>query len=158
MPNLKLYIEAQLKRGYSISSIKSILIKKGYPQSTAAEVDKFASSFSRQVHHSNKQASEKSDLARGSYKIEDVNKAAWSVIAGADKKISVKALLIAITIVGIILAGIYLNKLQKTSSNIASTESGNAGEKTLLSDFIQRNSIILPSSFIPPILPFRSYS
>ena len=40
MPNLSKLIEAQLKRGYTKEQIKSSLIRKGYPPSTVAEVDK----------------------------------------------------------------------------------------------------------------------
>ena len=40
MPNLKPWIEAQLKRGYSKSQIKKALIKKGHPLNAVAEVDK----------------------------------------------------------------------------------------------------------------------
>ena len=39
MPNLKPWIEAQLKRGYSKSQIKKALIKKGHPLNAVAEVD-----------------------------------------------------------------------------------------------------------------------
>ena len=39
MPNLKPWIEAQLKRGYSKSQIKKVLVKKGYPLNAVAEVD-----------------------------------------------------------------------------------------------------------------------
>ena len=40
MPNLKPWIEAQLKRGYTKSQIKKVLVKKGYPLNAVAEVDK----------------------------------------------------------------------------------------------------------------------
>ncbi len=40
MQNLGDWIEAQLKRGYSISQIKSVLSRKGYPPKAVAEVDK----------------------------------------------------------------------------------------------------------------------
>mgnify|MGYP001616393414 CR=1 FL=1 len=54
MPNLKLWIEAQLKRGYSIKQIKSILIRKGYPPAAVAEVDKIARPSSTNAFSSNK--------------------------------------------------------------------------------------------------------
>ena len=40
MPNLKPWIEAQLKRGYTKSQIKKVLVKKGYPLNAVAEVDR----------------------------------------------------------------------------------------------------------------------
>ena len=40
MPNLKAWIEAQLKRGYTRELIKKDLIRKGYPSRAVAEVDK----------------------------------------------------------------------------------------------------------------------
>ena len=49
MPNLRTWIEAQLKRGYSRKQIKAVLTKKGYPPKAVAEVDKIASSRSNAV-------------------------------------------------------------------------------------------------------------
>src|SRR3989338_6959182 len=40
MPNLKDWIEAQLKRGYSRMHIKAVLKKHGYPPKAVAEVDR----------------------------------------------------------------------------------------------------------------------
>ena len=40
MSDLREWIEAQLKRGYTRSQIKEIFIRKGYPQAAVAEVDK----------------------------------------------------------------------------------------------------------------------
>ena len=40
MRDLKSWIEAQLKRGYTRNQIKNALIRKGYPQTAVAEVDK----------------------------------------------------------------------------------------------------------------------
>ena len=42
MLNLRQWIEAQLKRGYSRKQIKSALIRKGYSLKAVAEVDKIA--------------------------------------------------------------------------------------------------------------------
>ena len=40
MPNLKNWIEAQLKRGYKAEQIKQLLARKGYPQAAVAQVDR----------------------------------------------------------------------------------------------------------------------
>ena len=40
MPNLRDWIEAQLKRGYSRMHIKAVLKKHGYPPKAVAEVDR----------------------------------------------------------------------------------------------------------------------
>ena len=40
MPDLRNWIEAQLKRGYTRKQIKALLIRKGYPPTAVAEVDK----------------------------------------------------------------------------------------------------------------------
>ena len=40
MPNLKNWIEAQLKRGYKAEQIKQLLASKGYPQTAVAQVDR----------------------------------------------------------------------------------------------------------------------
>ncbi len=52
MPNLRTWIEAQLKKGYSVSQIKAVLYSRGYPSKAVAEVDRIAnsSSASRQNH------------------------------------------------------------------------------------------------------------
>ena len=50
MPNLKDWIEAQLKRGYSRMHIKAVLKKHGYPPKAVAEVDRLGFSNS----HKNK--------------------------------------------------------------------------------------------------------
>ena len=42
MPNLRIWIEAQLKRGRTKQQIKGFLVRKGYPQAAVAEVDKIA--------------------------------------------------------------------------------------------------------------------
>ncbi len=42
MPNLGEWIEAQLKKGYSVSQIKAVLHSRGYPSKAVAEVDKIA--------------------------------------------------------------------------------------------------------------------
>jgi len=46
MPNLSSWIEAQLKRGYSKTQVKSHLARKGYPHKVVAEVDKVKYSLS----------------------------------------------------------------------------------------------------------------
>lgn len=43
MSNIKEWIEAQLKKGYSKDTIKGHLIRKGYPNKVVAEVDKVKS-------------------------------------------------------------------------------------------------------------------
>ncbi len=40
MPNLKTWIEAQLKRGYTRNQLKGILTKKGYSPTAVSQVDK----------------------------------------------------------------------------------------------------------------------
>ena len=42
MPNLKLWTEAQLKRGYTKKQIKDLLKRRGYSPAAVAEVDKIA--------------------------------------------------------------------------------------------------------------------
>lgn len=44
MPNLKEWIEAQLKKGYSTSQIKAALSRRGYPSRAVAEVDRIRDS------------------------------------------------------------------------------------------------------------------
>ncbi len=42
MPDLREWIEAQLKKGYSASQIKAVLSRRGYPSRAVAEVDKIS--------------------------------------------------------------------------------------------------------------------
>jgi len=54
MRNIQEWIEAQLKRGYSAKSIKSVLVKRGYPSKAVAEVDKASYSASSKTQISKK--------------------------------------------------------------------------------------------------------
>ena len=59
MPNLKVWIEAQLKRGYTKEQIKKVLSGQNYPPSAVAQVDKIEYSIYSPKGTSGKKAPKK---------------------------------------------------------------------------------------------------